>query len=214
MLDSQYVERIIEATIHSSKEAEMYGIGPSIWHKLYKASIIKDNNICFDECRRTWEDGLFNAYCLKYASSIYYLPEVGYYYVKGTPGSLTKTFNNKILNIALENYRIYHDEFDSKKTESDYCINYFIDLILEYGALSYRSHCINKNAIIKEMMTEVVDNSYAQFLSQRYTGTDALNRIAVKCIEEKKTNELVWLLKLMCLKKSLRNGIRKIRKLF
>lgn len=51
-----------------------------VWARLYRQSIIRDNNIRFDESLCTYEDLKFNFQCLKFASSVYFMDSAVYYY--------------------------------------------------------------------------------------------------------------------------------------
>lgn len=47
-----------------------------IWNKCYRANFIKDNDLRFDEGRRTWEDGLFVVNCLDKANDLLLIPDM------------------------------------------------------------------------------------------------------------------------------------------
>ena len=47
-----------------------------IWNKCFSSDFLKDNNLHFDEGRKTWEDGIFNVNCLDKAKNALLIPEV------------------------------------------------------------------------------------------------------------------------------------------
>lgn len=57
----------------------VWGIGTP-WCKLYKSSLIKENNIRFVPGLTRNEDGLFNLYVFEYSNKILYTPEAYYHY--------------------------------------------------------------------------------------------------------------------------------------
>lgn len=63
------------------------------WAKLYRSSIIKDNNVKWTDTQKVGSsDVLFNAQVMPYVTSAYYLPEYLLYYTKDNNTSLTKTY--------------------------------------------------------------------------------------------------------------------------
>lgn len=71
------------------------------WGKLYKTSIIKKNNIKFDENVSLGEDLLFNLNYLKNISEIIMLDEGLYYYSIGNDNSLGKKYRKNMLDIQF-----------------------------------------------------------------------------------------------------------------
>ena len=65
----------------------VWGIGGP-WCKLYKSSLIKENNIRFVPGLTRNEDGLFNLYIFEYSNEILYTPEC-YYHYRVLPNSLS-----------------------------------------------------------------------------------------------------------------------------
>lgn len=66
----------------------------TIWGKLYRSSLIKDNGILFEDIRRigTYEDGLFNLYLFKYVNKAVFLNSFFYHYRKDRDGSITTQY--------------------------------------------------------------------------------------------------------------------------
>ena len=65
-----------------------------VWGKLYRADIIRSNNLLFPPIEKTGtlEDLLFNSRFLNFASSAYYLPSCLYHQRKSVGGSITYSF--------------------------------------------------------------------------------------------------------------------------
>lgn len=68
----------------------------SIWNKLYRTSLIKDNAIIFPKGVALGEDGWFNSLCFAKADKVYFLSYAGYHYID-VSGSATR-------NIVGKNY--------------------------------------------------------------------------------------------------------------
>ncbi|MEL1240115.1 glycosyltransferase family 2 protein [Flavobacterium flavipallidum] len=70
------------------------------WGKIYKTSIIKDNNIFAKNINEigAWEDGLFSWEYLNNAKSVYILDKAFYNYRKFNPISMTSNYKKDFLN--------------------------------------------------------------------------------------------------------------------
>lgn len=66
----------------------------TIWGKLYRADLIKNNNICFYDIRRlgTYEDGLFNLETFAHVKKAVFIEKYFYHYRRDNEDSLTFTY--------------------------------------------------------------------------------------------------------------------------
>lgn len=90
----------------------------TVWGKLYKAQIIKEQNIEFYDIRKigTYEDGLFNLEFFRYAENALFLNQNLYHYRRTESSSLTTSYNPKmreqwaklfqILRVYIEKYQL------------------------------------------------------------------------------------------------------------
>lgn len=92
-----------------------------IWNRLYKAEIIKDNDIAFYEKLNLGEDFVFNCEVMKYTKSIQILSESYYTYYKYFTNQLTMKFRTNelerrkfIFKKHIELYQ-YYDIFEEYK---------------------------------------------------------------------------------------------------
>lgn len=76
------------------------------WNKIYKKSIIKDNNILFDTTKKYGEDHEFNLKVFTCSKNIVILPDKLYIYNRRNSSSATKNYINNMLDIALEGYKV------------------------------------------------------------------------------------------------------------
>lgn len=78
----------------------------TIWNKMYKTCLIKDNNLFFDSKAKKGQDVIFNAEFFQLANNYYYIPKCLYHY-RYLQNSITNRFNPKVQyynEIAFENY--------------------------------------------------------------------------------------------------------------
>lgn len=91
--------------------------GGYLWNKLFKGSIIKENDISFDQNFSIKEDELFVIQYLKMCNTISYTTDVLYGYRQNNK-SLSKTINNKWMTIIACDEKIYNELCDSNADES------------------------------------------------------------------------------------------------
>lgn len=70
----------------------------TIWGKLYKSSIIKDNAISFEDCKvvGTAEDMLFNVHYFKFVNKAFYIHKCLYHYRKNNNTSFTTKYKSEL----------------------------------------------------------------------------------------------------------------------
>lgn len=84
----------------------------TIWGKLYKAAIIKQHHIKFDDIRKigTYEDGIFNLRLFQYVHTAVFINQYFYHYRKDNEVSLTSQYKSLlkerwlVLFDVMENY--------------------------------------------------------------------------------------------------------------
>lgn len=77
-----------------------------IWNKMYRASLLKDNNMWFDPKARKGQDVIFNAECLQLTDKYFYIHKALCHY-RYLQESVTNRFNEKAQyynEVAFENY--------------------------------------------------------------------------------------------------------------
>lgn len=109
----EYAEEMME-----SPSDFYYGV---LWNKLYKTSIIKDNDLKMDESLSFCEDFIFNMEYLIHCNTIAPLQVPVYYYIK-TEGSLvTQSMSiSKIYNMKVNVYSYYTQFFKNVLDEKQY----------------------------------------------------------------------------------------------
>lgn len=123
---NQYEEKI-EPILTSEQLAEAFKEGDFnyIWGKCFRTDIIKEHNINFDVNVSLAEDTLFVLEYVKYITSIKYLSDIGYHYIKYNTETLTKIdFNSDSTVNKFEkvNDIIYDQLFRILGTDADLLI--------------------------------------------------------------------------------------------
>lgn len=65
----------------------------TVWNKIFKTSLIKDNNVLFDEDMHHSEDRVFNIHAFEKAKTVSFSKIMGYRYIKYSSGTLTTRFD-------------------------------------------------------------------------------------------------------------------------
>ena len=126
LLDRTVIEQLILPPLLNLYKDDAHFIYDFSWNKLFRADIIRQHRISFDEGRRVWEDRPFIVYYLKYCSNYYSIDGCYYNYVD-TSGSLSQKYSQDFFDIILANYnfyvRLYGDQynFDTEYTNSYWC---------------------------------------------------------------------------------------------
>ncbi len=82
-----------------------FGYMAAPWGKLYKSSIIRENNLCFDTSMRWGEDTYFNYDFLQYVKDVYAIKNISYDYYVGTANSLTCDWHDDSYEIRMKLWR-------------------------------------------------------------------------------------------------------------
>jgi len=109
---------------------------PYLWNKIFKSSIIKEENIKFDNELRIYEDLLFTYQAFSKAKKISRVDKPFYYYIIQREGSLTQTLTEKRFDIfkvteKLNDYYKKTGKYDELKEVLLYIILKHIYVILE-----------------------------------------------------------------------------------
>ena len=98
-------------------------------NKVFRAEIIRSQNVLFDENKRVWEDRTFLLRCLRYSKTYYAMDRCFYNYV-GIPGSLSRRYSLDFFRIILANFKHYSDLFgDRFDFDTQYANDYWCHAI-------------------------------------------------------------------------------------
>lgn len=114
--DSQFSENIyfIFSDLENKMEAN------TVWGKIYKSSIIKNNKLEFSKSLAIGEDALFNLEYMSLCKKMYFTNEVFYHYLFRKNSAINKFNKIKIQNICsgislLEKFLTEHNNLDTAK---------------------------------------------------------------------------------------------------
>jgi glycosyltransferase involved in cell wall biosynthesis len=151
IIDSRIIPHLIN--VKSDPDAFIYDYA---WNKVYKRSIIIDNNIRFPVGRRTWEDRPFVVDYLRYIETYFSIDAYLYNYVS-VDNSLSRRYDLQFFNIILENYSLYYSWFSKKYDFTSLYVNQYWSRSIENMVLRSIGQTINKD-IIRENIEDALTN--------------------------------------------------------
>jgi hypothetical protein len=136
-----------------------YSINP-VWNKIYRKSLIIENNIRFNESCPVNEDFLFNISCIKFSLKIVTSSEIIYDYCFRLKrnSSQTNKFDPKTIQMQIETQKSIISFYESKN-----CKNKYIYLIaLKVVFILFSSSSLSKNIMYKEKreLVNIILNNY------------------------------------------------------
>jgi len=129
----------------------------TVWAKLYKAELIKDNKIEFYDIRKTgtFEDGLFNIDVFFYANKLAYIDLPMYHYQKNNDNSLTTKYKNDLIKKHEHIHSYLHEYIKRNNLPEEYTIalyNRVAHALVGYG-LNILKSPHNKTGAIKKILS-------------------------------------------------------------
>lgn len=126
----------------------LQGDSNNVWSNIYRAEIIKNNQLTFPAEMKMGEDSVFNGQYLKHCKNIYYIDEIGYVYYTDDQGSASYarklSYLQDFVKIHEKYLEIYH--LDDKLTYPS-CTKYHINNI--YGILKRHRKSMTKKEKIE-----------------------------------------------------------------
>lgn len=129
---------------------------PSVWHAIYKSSVIKNNNISFlSERDVVSEDIAFHVDILSVAKKVVYIPNCYYFYCKNL-SSLSNSFNiNKYGRFKSLYFYINRKFLDDNEGEKR-ATRFFIGYTRQYIRNLLNSNVSNKKEILKSIVYDEI----------------------------------------------------------
>lgn len=153
--DKKYLlEEVIPSMVNISNDKDKF-IFPFVWNRLFKASIIKNNNIRFNEELRQWEDRPFLVQFLHEINSATFYDKCFYNYISGGDFSLSKKYNHNEFKTILYTFNLYEELFgDIYDFNQEYAIKYKIKTISNtINKIIHSNEEKKKNNKILEMLS-------------------------------------------------------------
>lgn len=164
VLNGAYHADFIQRRITGLVKEELYD--PShletlvtMWGKVYKAAIIKENNIFVKNMSQigAWEDGLFNWEYLNQANSVYILDKPFYNYRKFNPNSVTSNYKKNFLNKTIFLFDLILENLKSNNKRDEFyqafnnriCLSVIgLGIIETYNDVSFFEKVKNLKAVL------------------------------------------------------------------
>lgn len=180
LLDKKTIENDILPPLLNLKKDSKNFVYDFVTNKIFKRSIIQNENVYFDEKRRTWEDRIFLVQYLKYCNSYYSINECFYNYVS-TDNSLSRRYDLQYLEIILANYKKYYEWFGAN-------YNFHTQYVYDYWCKSIENMVIR--SLKEKRNREIIINNIQKVLSEQQVIIWYKNRKPVNEFEAK-TSELM-----------------------
>ena len=187
----------------------------TIWDKMYRTSMIKENNLWFDPKARKGQDMIFNAECLQLTSQFYYIHAALYHY-RYLQMSITNRFNTKVQyynEVAFENFERIIEKYN---LPSEYWEAYYAKVVTRlYSCMRlYYFHPENtsdKKTVNKEIDSTLERQPYKESMRRvKYSDLDSTQKIFVFFLKRRCYNILRILVRGRLLLKNLKgNRLRK-----
>ena len=135
-------------------------------NKVFRAEIIRSQNVLFDENKRVWEDRTFLLRCLRYSKTYYAMDRCFYNYVD-VPGSLSRRYSLDFFRIILANFRHYSDLFgDRFDFDTQYANDYWCHAIenMIFRSLEQKE---NTEQIRQNMLETLADPQVVHWYARR-----------------------------------------------
>lgn len=129
----------------------------TIWGKLYRTSIIKENQIQFKDIREigSYEDGLFNLEFFQYVDRAVYVNQYYYHYRKDNEVSITTLHNDKLREQKLKLIEYMQDYIESKQLPEEYKVALGNRIVLSLVSLGL--NVLNSKMRVLMQMKELRD---------------------------------------------------------
>lgn len=192
-------DRILEHVYPCLVMQEHMDFNPLIapWGKLYKRSMLVDNDIYFDEELRFCEDELFSAIVSEKMQSFYYLNNEHLYIYYYNPNSSVTSFNAKKWGVYIDLYEKTRDRFANNE---DYDFSRQLDLLIIYLALNAAANYkVSKLGFfkIRSEVKKIFGHSYVRnaFKDFKYPVISKKEKLVMKLAEKNRAFFYTLLLK-------------------
>lgn len=142
-----------------------------IWNKMYRASLLKDNNMWFAPKARKGQDVIFNAECLQLTDKYFYIHKALYHY-RYLQESVTNRFNEKAQyynEVAFENYERIIEKYG---LSSEYKEAFYARVVTRLYSCMRLYYFHPGNTKSKQEINMEIDNTLS-----RYPYNESLKRV-------------------------------------
>lgn len=159
LMSQQELEMVILPPLLNLRKDDAHFVFDFCCNKIFKADIVRNFDIRFDENRRTWEDRIFLIRHLKHCQNYYAMDKCFYNYVY-TPNSLGQRYDLEFFRIVLSNFQCYRNMFGEQfDFDTQYVNNYWagvIERMIFWSLEQEENQEIIRNNIIETLKNEQV----------------------------------------------------------
>lgn len=132
-----------------------------IWNKVYRANLIKDNNILFDPKARKGQDVIFNAEIFQLTSCIFYIHKPLYHY-RYLQESITNRYNPKVRYYNEIAFKHYERIIDTYSLPNEYKKAFYARVLTRLYSCMRLFYFHKQNtmpfALIKNELNQILDS--------------------------------------------------------
>lgn len=143
----------------------------TVWNKMYRLKLIKDNRLCFEPNARKGQDVIFNAEGLQYTNRFYYIRKALYHY-RYLQESVTNSFNPKVMyynEVAFKHYERIIKKFDLSQ---EYWDAYYARVVTRLYSCMRLYYFQQENTMSMQEIKEELDKTL-----ERYPYSVALDKV-------------------------------------
>lgn len=181
--DRQYlINKVIPPMINISNNENEF-IFPFVWNKIFKSSVISDNNLRFNEELKQWEDRPFLVQFLHKANSAVFYDKYFYNYITRNQLSLSTKYNDNEFETILYTFNLYRELFGNLYNfNNEYTIRYTIKTISStINKIIHSNEEKNKN----DKIIKILSNNDVLEWFNKMKNSDFFEKIIKYCIMKK-----------------------------
>ena len=168
LLSQQVLEELILPPLLNLRKDDAHFIYDFCCNKIFRAEIVMEHGVRFDEEKRTWEDRAFLLRHLKHCQNYYAMDRCFYNYVY-TPNSLSQRYSLDYFKIILDNFKHYKELFEDRfDFDTQYANDYWAKAIenMVFHSLEQKE---NRERIRQNILDTFQDGQVIHWFTMRST---------------------------------------------
>ena len=177
LLSRQVLEELVFPPLLNLRKDDAHFIFDFCWNKMFKAEIIREHDVRFDEEKRTWEDRTFLLRHLKYCQNYYAMDRCFYNYVY-TPNSLSQRYSLDYFKIILANFKHYKELFEDRfDFDTQYANDYWARAIenMVFHSLEQKE---NRELIRQNILETLSNPQVVHWFAKRNPGNEFERKVS------------------------------------
>lgn len=159
-------------------------ISDFVCNKIFRAQIIRENKLRFDETRRTWEDRPFLVEYLKYCGTFFSIDQCLYNYIY-TFGSLSQQYRDDYFRLILANFRLYSTMFGKDYDFSTQYVCQYWSKSIENMVFRALAQSDNMDMTRGVVLSTLADPQVRHWFAERNTST-SFEKSITECLGDER----------------------------